>query len=66
MMGDGTDVSSAGTGDFYFGEREETFKNKIEFKSEFVRYIDVKHKQLQEEFDSLNKFESMSLGIKYD
>lgn len=42
------------------------FRNRDEFVSSFISFIDIKINQFEEEFKDLQKFESMSMGIKYD
>jgi hypothetical protein len=42
------------------------FRNRDEFLSSFISFIDIKINQFEEEFKDLQKFESMSMGIKYD
>lgn len=42
------------------------FRNREEFITSFINFIDIKIKQFEEEFIELQKFESMSMGIKYD
>lgn len=42
------------------------FKDRDEFIINFINFIDIKINELQEEFEELNRFESMSMGIKYD
>lgn len=42
------------------------FRNRNEFLSSFISFIDIKINKFEEEFKDLQKFESMSMGIKYD
>ncbi|GAA3733142.1 hypothetical protein GCM10022422_14790 [Flavobacterium ginsengisoli] len=42
------------------------FKNREEFIDNFISFIDVKIIELNNEFEDLQKFERMSMGIKYD
>lgn len=42
------------------------FKNKTEFIECFIEHIDIKIRELNQEFEELNKFERLSMVIKYD
>lgn len=42
------------------------FRSREEFITSFINFIDIKIKQFEEEFIELQKFESRSMGIKYD
>lgn len=42
------------------------FRNKEEFIISFVKFIDLKLSQFEDEFNELQEFESNSMGIKYD
>lgn len=42
------------------------FRNREEFIQNFINFLDIKIKQFDDEFEDLQKFESMSMGIKYD
>lgn len=42
------------------------FRNREEFITSFINFIDIQIKQFEEEFIELQKFESRSMGIKYD
>jgi hypothetical protein len=42
------------------------FRDKNEFLTNFIDYIETKINEFQEEFEELNRFERMSMGIKYD
>ncbi|MEO6174401.1 MAG: hypothetical protein ABIP27_04530 [Flavobacterium circumlabens] len=42
------------------------FKDRNEFIANFISFIDMKIREFNCEFDDLQKFERMSMGIKYD
>jgi hypothetical protein len=42
------------------------FKDRNEFIANFISYIDIKIREFNDEFEDLQKFERMSMGIKYD
>lgn len=42
------------------------FKNREEFINNFIHYIGIKINELNQEFEDLQNFERMSMGIKYD
>ena len=42
------------------------FKDREEFINNFISFIDIKMNKLNKEFEDLQNFERMSMGIKYD
>ncbi|QDW20644.1 hypothetical protein [Flavobacterium sp. KBS0721] len=42
------------------------FKDREEFINSFISFIDIKMSELNKEFEDLQNFEKMSMGIKYD
>lgn len=42
------------------------FRDKKEFIYNFISFIDIKIAEFNEEFENLQNFERMSMGIKYD
>lgn len=42
------------------------FKDREEFINSFISFIDIKMNELNKEFEDLQNFERMSMGIKYD
>ena len=42
------------------------FKYRNDFIDNFISFIDVKIKEFNDEFEDLQRFERMSMGIKYD